>query len=355
MRKPVRPRAATAAGMTGLTTVPRRRDHFDGTEVALVVGGRAAHQMTHARVDGGLGERERRVDGALDLGRRAGEIRDEAVSRHGDGHGDGDGVGVDAVVVHPVGEGVAAVGHGGDGIAGEALGLVEERRGTCGEAVGPVLVGQGEIAALAGEAGRHLRAHVAEDLARHAHVAVDQLEHRLHRLARRVEPEGRDAQAFLEDLRGVAAVASRRLAPHVELMPDARRPAHEPRLHEDGLEDVEVGQVRSALEGVVEDEHVAGGEARPELAAHVGHGVGDGAQVQGQGEALGDEAPLHVAQGAGHVHGVLEIVRVGRAHERDGHLVHDGVEAVLHQLEENGIAEIAGAHRAPPVVMTMLP
>jgi hypothetical protein len=47
----------------------------------------------------------------------------------------------------------------------------------------PVLLREGEVAALAREAGRHLRAHVAEDLARHAHVAVDQLEHRLHRLA----------------------------------------------------------------------------------------------------------------------------------------------------------------------------
>ena len=138
-------------------------------------------------------------------------------------------------------------------------------------------------------------------------------------------------------------------------MPDARGPADEPRVHEDGLEDVEVGQVRPALERIVQDEHVAGHEARAELAPHVRHGVGDGAQVQRQGEALGDQATLDVAEGAGHVHGVLEVVRVGGAHERDGHLVHDGVQAVLHQLEENGIAEIAGAHRAPPVVMTMLP
>ncbi len=113
--------------------------------------------------------------------------------------------------------------------------------------------------------------------------------------------------------------------------------------------------MRPALEGVVQDEHVAGHEARAELAAHVGHGVGDGAQMQGQSQALGDETALHVAEGARHVHGVLEVVRVGGAHQGDGHLVHDGIEAVLHQLEENGIAEITGAHQAPPVVMTMLP
>jgi hypothetical protein len=76
---------------------------------------------------------------------------------------------------------------------------------------------------------------------------------------------------------------------------------------------------------------------------------------RGQREALGDQAAVHVAEGARHVHRVLEVVRVGGAYERDGHLVHYRVEAVLDQLEENRIAEIAGGHAGPPVVMTMLP
>ncbi len=119
--------------------------------------------------------------------------------------------------------------------------------------------------------------------------------------------------------------------------------------------DVEVRQVGAALVGVIEDEDVAGSDAPGEFPADLGHRVGDGAEVKRQRQALGDQPPLRVAEGAGHVHGVLEVVRIGGAHQRDGHLVHDGVEAVLHQLEENGIAEITGAHSAPPVVMTMLP
>jgi hypothetical protein len=51
-----------------------------------------------------------------------------------------------------------------------------------------------------------------------------------------------------------------------------------------------------------------------------------------------------IAEGARHVHGVLEIVRVRRAHECDGHLVDDGVERVLHQLEQDGIADVAAGH-----------
>ena len=152
-------------------------------------------------------------------------IRRSPVDR--DGHRDRDRVGVDAVVVHPVGERVGAVGHGGDGVARQALGLVEQRGRARGEALGAVLLGQLQVAALAGEAGGHLRAHVAQHLARHAHVAVDQLEQRVHRLARRVEAQRRDPQALLEDLGRVAAVAAGGLAAHVELVPDARGPADE--------------------------------------------------------------------------------------------------------------------------------
>jgi hypothetical protein len=82
-----------------------------------------------------------------------------------------------------------------------------------------------------------------------------------------------------------------------------------------------------------------GVDAAGELLPHLGHRVGDGAQVQRQREALGDEPALRVAEGAGHVHRVLEIVRVGRAHQRDRHLVDDGVERVLDQLEQDGIGE----------------
>ena len=73
---------------------------------------------------------------------------------------------------------------------------------------------------------------------------------------------------------------------------------------------------------------------------------GDGAEVERQREALGDEAALRVAQGARHVHRVLQIVRVGGSHERDGHLVHDGVERILDELEEDGITDVTRGHGA---------
>ena len=52
---------------------------------------------------------------------------------------------------------------------------------------------------------RHLRAQVGQALARHLAVEQDQLLHVLLQLARAVEPDRRDAQAFLVDV-GVAAI-----------------------------------------------------------------------------------------------------------------------------------------------------
>ena len=99
---------------------------------------------------------------------------------------------------------------------------------------------QREVAALAREARGDLGAHVAQDLARHAHVLVDEIEHGLVGLAPVVEADRRDAKPLLEDLGRVTAVAARRLAADVQLVADARGPADEVGTDVDGLEDVEV-------------------------------------------------------------------------------------------------------------------
>jgi hypothetical protein len=60
-------------------------------------------------------------------------------------------------------------------------------------------------------------------------------------------------------------------------------------------------------------------------------------RVERKGQALGDQASLDVAERARHVHRVLEVILVGGPHQRDGHLVDDRVERVLHRLERDGI------------------
>ena len=304
--------------------------------------------MPHRRVHGGLGKGQRRVDAAAHLGRGAGEVGDHPVAVDGEGDFQRDRVRVDAVVVDPVGEFVTAVRHLGDGRAREPLGLSQEHGGAGLEALGAMLGDELEIGALARETGGDLGAHIAEHLTRHPNVPVDQLEHRLDRSLRRVELDGGDPQPFLKDLGGVAAIAAGRLAAHVELMSDAGGPADKGPLQEDRLEDVEVRQMRATLVGVVQDEDVARMRPPRELLAHAGHGVGDGAEVKRQRQPLGDEPPLRVAERAGHVHGVLEVVRVRGAHERDGHLVHDRVERVLDQLVQDGVAQLASGQSILP-------
>ena len=70
--------------------------------------------------------------------------------------------------------------------------------------------------------------------------------------------------------------------------------------------------------------------------------------MQGQGQSLRDETPSHVTERAAHVHRVLEVVRIGRTDECDRHFVDHGVERVLHQLEQDRVAEIARLHVNPP-------
>ena len=156
-----------------------------------------------------------------------------------------------------VGEPVDAVRHRLDGVPGEALGLIEERAGARGEPRVPVPPQELPVTPLARQARGHLRAHVTQHLARHADVLVDEVEDGLGRLAAVVEADGRDAETLLEDLRRVAAVAARGLPADVQLVADAGRPPDQVRVHVDRLQDVEIGQVRAALEGVVEDEDVA--------------------------------------------------------------------------------------------------
>ena len=167
-----------------------------------------------------------------------------SVAVDGDRDGDANRVGIEAVVVDVVGEGVAAVGHRSDRVAREALGLVEEGVRRNRKIVGAFPLDEREVAAFAGEARGVLRADVAEDLLRHPHVRRKQLEQRRDRHSGLVELDGWDAQPFLVDLGGVRPVAAGRLAADIGLVADADGPADPPLVPglagEDGLREVEV-------------------------------------------------------------------------------------------------------------------
>ena len=113
---------------------------------------------------------------------------------------------------------------------------------------------------------------------------------------------------------------------------------------EHGLYHVDVGQVYAAGGvGVVQDEHVTLGHRVTVLVDDGRDGCGERAEVADDGEALCDDLPVAVAEGGGVVHRVLDDARVGGAHDREGHLVDQGVESVADHLEGDGV-DVFGQH-----------
>ncbi len=144
-----------------------------------------------------------------------------------------------------------------DRVPGQPLCLVEEGGAGGGKVVGSVSLEKGQVAALAGEARGDLGADVAEDDVWHPDVLLEKVEQRFHRLAPVEQAERRDPDPLLVDLRRVRTVAAGGVATDVGLVADAHRPADEPLAEEDGLEEVEIRQVRAALVRVVEQVDVA--------------------------------------------------------------------------------------------------
>ena len=194
-------------------------------------------------------------------------------------------------------------------------------------------------------AGGKLRAHVAEHAHRQANVLLQYAKEGLVRLAGVVHLDGRDAKPFLEDLGRVRCVRAGHPAAHVGLVADGRRESHPSAFVEDRLEDEHVGKMHSAFEGIVQRVDVA----RPHPVAVApdrgGERIGERGQVAGQGQSLRHRPALRVAEGRRVVHVVLEHAGVRGPQDSEGHLVGDGQQRVLEQLEADGIGE-PGGHRS---------
>ena len=339
-------------------------DDGDGSQDALV-GGRGLADDAAEDVEGG-GERdgERRVDAAPALGGGLGEVEGHGVAADGYGDGDGDWLVGEAVVVHDVAEGVVAVGQGADGGAGEALGVVEEG--------GLVLVDDGPAvavdhlleAALAGAAGGDLGGKVAAALVGRAGVTAEEGDDLLVDLAGADELQRRDDEALLEELGRAGEGAGGHAAdvgvvcavrdeadeglaaggvcpsicgtgrPFDRLRATLRRAQGE-RIGEDGCDEGDVVEVGAAEVGVVEGDDVAGSEV--EALEGGGDGGGHGAEVDGDVGGLRDHVALGVKEGAGVVLALLDVGGEAGAAKGDAHLLGDGGEEVLEDLEGYGV------------------
>ena len=298
--------------------------------------------------NGRTGDGEVGVDAALGLGRGTAEIDDGPVAPDRDPDGDIDRPVRDAVVVEPVGEDVVAVGDAADGLAQELLGIILDEAG-----IGPDLPGSEPGHGLleprpADLVCGHLGQQVAPALVGRPDVGEQEVEDVLVQPAAGIELERRDDQAFLEELGGQGHGA-RGHAADVGVVGPIGDEESQPAADEDGGDAGDVGQVGAAAVGIVEDDEVAlfeghGFERRPD-------GQGHGAQVDRDVRALGQGAAVAGEGGAGEILAFLDVGGEGRPAQDGGHLLGDGDEDVLEELE---LDRVDFLHREPVLRMTRL-
>ena len=167
-----------------------------------------------------------------------------------------------------------------------------------------------------------------------------------HRLSGGHQPHRRQAQALLEELRGVAAITAGRLAANVGVMRDGDHVPDDPAVAKHRLRRVDVRQMGAAGIRVVERVHVAGPQFVAEARQERPHGVRDRAEMQRQREPLGDQPSRRIAQRGRQVHRVLQVRRPRRAHQRHRHLIHQRRHRVTEQFALHRVdGPASGAHR----------
>jgi len=255
---------------------------------------------------------------------------------------------VDAVVVDPVLEAPLTIRQLLQRRARHALGVVDRLAHQLAHLGRPVPRDEVGELPLGDVAGGELRAQVAEDLHRHAHVAVDEGHDGLVELPRLVELHRRDAQPLGVDLGRVRRVGPRDAPADIRVVADGAGEGEALALVEERLEDEDVGQVHAAVERVVHHEHVALGDVAGEVPHDRFHRRRHRAQVARQRQPLRHQLALGVGEARGEVHVVLEHARVGRAHDGERHLVRDREDRVLEQLEGDRV-DLPGHGAAPPM------
>ena len=101
-----------------------------------------------------------------------------------------------------------------------------------------------------------------------------------------------------------------------------------------------VGQVRAAVVGRIQHVDVAGPHpppVGPPRRHHRPDAVAHGAQMHRHVRRIGDQGAVPVEQGAGEVQSLLDVHRIGRVLQSDAHLLGDGHEQVVEQLQADGI------------------
>ena len=144
-----------------------------------------------------------------------------------------------------------------------------------------------------------------------------------------VEPQRRDADAFLPDLGRAGVVGAVRGAADVALMRAVDRPEHQPVAGEHRHEGGQVGQMVAAVIGVVEQIDVARPDVAPKNSCTAFAANGQRADMDRHVLGLGDQPAVGVADRGREIAARVEDLRVGGAQHRLAHLLDDGAQAML--------------------------
>ncbi len=320
----------TAAGATQFRMLPSRCGDAERPRQAGVGRDGGIDHRLHDVVGGGEQRRVGHVDAGAHL---LGGVEAE---RHGIAlHGDLDRERQQArhlLVVEHVLEAPGAVGHGGDGRAHLALGIVHQRLARLQHRLGAVLRRQRLETFYADAVGGHLGAQVGQALARHLAVQQDQVLHVALQLAGAVEAHRRDAQALLEDV-GVAAIDE------VGMVREVHRPGDQAAVDEDRLGQHDVGQVRAAaFIGVVADEGIARADVLGRVAPHdVRHEVEEAAEMDRDVLGLAERLAGGVEQRRRAVAPLLDVGRMRGADQRLAGFLDDRGEGGADHLDGDGV------------------
>ncbi len=199
-----------------------------------------------------------------------------------------------------------------------------------------VLARQGGEPARRRSGWRPLREQIGLALARHAHVRQEEVQHGTHQGSAFHDSNGRDPEALAVDVGGGSHRARLR-TPHVRVVRTVRavevraRGSREVHRRDQG----DVRQVRAARVGIVQQHDVPGTHLDPLDRGLVAHG--GRAQMHRLVRGLADHAPVAVEQRAGEVAPLLDVGRERRALQRGAHLLRDGREQVVEDLESKRI------------------
>ena len=212
------------------------------------------------------------------------------IALHHDGGGEGE-IAAGFRIVEVIRKAVGAIRNRLDPGAHFPLGIILQRLARRQDRVAAVFGAEPDDTLRAQPVGRHLRAKVGDAFAGQLAVQQDEVVHVRHGFARAVEPDRRDAQPFLIDMR-VAAVVE------IRMMGDVDGPGGGYAIDEDRLGQHDIRQMRAtALIPIIPDEDIAGLHRLNRVFAHdVGNHVEQAAEMHRDVLGLAERHAVHVEQ-----------------------------------------------------------